>query len=255
MSDPLPDQIEIKFAFAIDSDTDRALQAIKGSGKQDPPEERTIYFFDTAGVSLTRGGLITRVRITVSGGDPNDSTLKIRGGNAPAIALKFPPGPDDGSNEEVTKYEGDQNASAPKAGDNQAPATTDSPAFSVTKKLPDKGLIDEALKNPAKLSALFGPTAESLFTSNGVVLGDLKAFGPIHATIWKFKPPGFDKKLTAELWEAGDKTLLEISDKKPRAQAAQFSAELFEFMSEKIQVTPLNTSKTLFAMQQFRPST
>ena len=79
MSNPIPEKIEVKLAF-VSEDTAKAMAAL---GLNDPPkEERRICFFDTAKLALFGRGLILRVRQTVTGGDADDVTLKVRGPGA-----------------------------------------------------------------------------------------------------------------------------------------------------------------------------
>src|SRR5438046_10515277 len=110
---PQPEKIEVKLAF-MSEDTAKGLAAL---GLSDPPkEEKRIHFFDTENLALFDRGLILRVRQTVTGGDPDDATLKVRGTGAPDAANRFlAAGGTD------AKFEGDQNV-----------GSDEKPSFSIT---------------------------------------------------------------------------------------------------------------------------
>jgi hypothetical protein len=83
---PPPEKIEVKLAF-MSEDTSKAFAVLALS---DPPkEEKRIHFFDTAKLAFFDRGLILRARQTVTGGDPDDVTLKVRGTGAPDAANRF----------------------------------------------------------------------------------------------------------------------------------------------------------------------
>ena len=245
MGQDQPPKIEIK--FAVDGeDTEKAMAFLGLTGP--PDEERTVHFFDQKDpekekLRLLKNGLIVRVRQTLRGNDPDDATFKLRsdpGDSAAAKAAKEFGETHDGE----AKFEGDQNA-----------GKDERQSFSIKRSF-DPRVVSRVLTGTADLGSLFGPDAKTLLERAGFSFGDLQYFGPIWAQVWKLKLPETNTTVTAELWHAGTKHLLEISDKKSRDgnKAADFAKELQKVMLDHAKVKQLEGSKTEFALQQFQPA-
>jgi|GEM_PF-5315717 len=244
MSDQ-PKKIEIKFAVK-EEQTEKAMVFL---GLTAPPDdERTVHFFDLKDpqqeeLRLLAKGLIVRVRQTIRGSDPDDVTFKLRsepGESAAAEAAKeF-----GDTHEGEAKFEGDQNA-----------GKEERQSFSIKRSF-DPRAVSRVLTGTGDLGSLFGPDATTLLDRGGFSFGKLQYFGPIWAQVWKLKVPGLGK-VTAELWHAGTKHLLEISDKKSRDgnEAADFAKQLREVMLQQANVEQFDGSKTEFALRQFQPAT
>src|SRR4029077_5617589 len=78
----------------------------------------------------------------------------------------------------------------------------------------------------------------------------ITCLGPIRSRSWKLKPPGFSGKVTAELWDLADVSLLEISDKVPRAAAAALAAQLIGLLTG-TDIRQLDSSKTVNFQQRY----
>ena len=222
---PVPEKIE---------DTAKALTEL---GLSDPPrEEKRIHFFDTEGLLLFDRGLILRVRQTVAGGDPEDVTVKVRGLGAPDVAARFL-----AAATGDVKYEGDQNVGRPEL-----------PSFSVTTK-PGSAALTSILAGDQALETVLDDTGKTLLREiKGADPAGITCLGPIRSRSWKLKPPGFSGKVTAELWDLADVSLLEISDKAPRAAAAALAAQLIGLLAG-TGIRQLDSSKTRFALERLHP--
>lgn len=243
MSDQ-PKKIEIKFAVE-EADTDKAIAFLGLTGP--PDEERTVHFFDQKDpqkekLELLEKGLIVRVRQTIRGSDPDDVTFKLRSDPGDSTAAKAAQEFGDTHDGEA-KFEGDQNA-----------GKEERQSFSIKRSF-DPRAVSRVLTGTGDLGSLFGPDATTLLDKGGFSFGKLQYFGPIWAQVWKLKVPGLGK-VTAELWHAGTKHLLEVSDKKSRDndEAKDFAKALLEVMLNKAKVKQLSGSKTEFALQQFQPA-
>jgi hypothetical protein len=233
MSLPVPEKIELKLAI-VPEDTAEALSKL---GLSDPPrEEKRIHFFDTEGLLLFDRGLILRVRQTVAGGDPDDATVKVRGPGAPDAAERFLAAATGDA-----KYEGDQNV-----------GRLESPSFSITTK-PVSAALTSILAGDQELETVLDDTGKTLLREiKGADPAGITCLGPIRSRSWKLKPPGFSGKVTAELWDLADVSLLEISDKAPRAAAAALAAQLIGLLAG-TDIRQLDSSKTRFALERLHP--
>lgn len=228
-----PAEIEVKYAVQPDLATVAFAALALDKAKLD--KTRTIHFFDTPGTTLFARGLILRARQTAGTPSVADTTLKVRGEVAPVAADRFLGG---GNGER--KYEGDQNV-----------GQDEKPSFSLTLNR-EPAEISAVLAREIPLAGIFSPEADTLLGEASLKWTDICAFGPINARVWKIKLPGFDGKVTVELWKAGDQSLLEVSDKVDRDKAGDFAPRLAQFLNDK-SLRQLGGSKTLFALQQFLP--
>jgi hypothetical protein len=232
---PPPEKIEVKLAF-MSEDTAKGFAVL---GLSDPPkEERRIHFFDTENLALFDRGLILRVRQTVAGDDPDDSTLKVRGTGAPDAASRFLATAGGGA-----KFEGDQNVGREEA-----------PSFSITTE-PGGAVIAAVVTDVGKLESVLNEPGKTLFREMSGAEADptvVKCFGPIRSQIWKFKPDGFTGKITAELWDVAGAQLLEISNKALRSEASALAERLKNLVPES-KARQLDTSKTRFALELLVP--
>jgi hypothetical protein len=232
---PPPEKIEVKLAF-MSEDTAQAFAVL---GLSEPAkEERQIHFFDSGNLALFDRGLILRVRQTVTGSDPDDATLKVRGPSAPDTADRFLATAGSGA-----KFEGDQNVGREEA-----------PSFSIITQ-PGSALVAAAVTDAGKLQTVLDETGKTLLREVGGAEADptvLKCLGPIRSRIWKFQPDGFAGKITAELWDVAGAQLLEISDKAPRIESSALADRLKNLVPES-KARQLDTSKTRFALEFFVP--
>ena len=229
---PLPEKIEVKLAI-VPEDTAKALAKL---GLTDAPqEEKRIHFFDTEELVFFDRGLILRVRQTVTGGDVDDVTLKIRGPGAPAAAERFltiATG--------AAKFEGDQNAGREEL-----------PSFSITTQ-PDPAMIEAIIAGTRALGTVLDGAGETLLRElGGAEATRIVCLGPIRSRSWKLKPKGFSGKITAELWDVAGEQLFELSDKTPHDDAPGLAAQLAELFADS-DVRQLDTSKTRFALERIR---
>ena len=234
MSDK-PAKIEVKYAIEP-AFAQVAMQRLELDGT-DPQTERTIHFFDTHGTTLSPGGLILRARQTTAGDAPDDSTLKVRGVNAPAVAAQHL-----GGAPGERKYEGDMNA-----------GRAELPSFSLTLDQ-EEGSIRAVLDREQELPAsLFSPEAAELLAKAGVDWDELYAYTPIQARVWKIHLQGLQGKVTVEVWQAGDQVLVEVSDKVDRDKAEDFATALAALLADELELPQLPGSKTQFALAQLHP--
>jgi hypothetical protein len=228
---PLPDKIEVKLAF-MSEDTAKAFAVL---GLSDPPkEEKRIHFFDTGNLAFFDRELILRARQTVAGDDPDDATLKVRGKGAPDAANRF-----FAAAEGESKFEGDQNV-----------GSDEKPSFSITTK-PGGEVMAAVVADVGKLESVLTEAGKTLFHKIGDAEADsamIKCLGPIRSRIWKFKPDGFEGKITVELWDVAGAQLLEISDKTPRIEAAALAERLKKLVPQH-KARQIDSSKTRFALE------
>jgi hypothetical protein len=181
-------------------------------------------------------GLILRVRQTVAGGDPDDATVKLRGPGAPDAAERFLAAATGDA-----KYEGDQNV-----------GRMESPSFSITTK-PVSAALTSILAGEQALETVLDDTGKTLLREiKGADPAVITCLEPIRSRSWKLEPPGFSGKVTAELWDLADVSLLEISDKAPRAAAAGLAAQLIGLLAD-TDIRQLDSSKTRFALEHLLP--
>ena len=101
----------------------------------------------------------------------------------------------------------------------------------------------------ADLRKLFTKGQRAFFAEHapaGVELDELSILGPMNVLKLKFKPPGFGRRLVAELWLYPDGSrILELSTKCPPAEAFQVAAEARAFLAERgVDLTGEQQTKT-----------
>src|SRR4029077_21214598 len=103
------------------------------------------------------------------------------------------------------------------------------------------------------LEAVLDDTGKTLLREiKGADRTGITCLGPIRSRSWKLKPAGFSGKVTAELRDLADVSLLEISDKVPRAAAAALAAQLIGLLTG-TDIRQLDSSKTRFALERLHP--
>ena len=193
-------------------------------------EQRFVYFFDTAKLSLNKARVVVRARRVP--GKQHDSTIKIR-----------PVEPRD-----VVKW---QKVKGFKV---EADAGNENIVLSASLTRPvEKGLIKKHEAGDHKLAAIFDADQERFLAQMCHVpykLSSLKQFGPIDVLWWKHEYPGLPVPMTAELWTRGDgERILELSIKVPSAIAAFAAGGFMAFLAD-LGAEPDNASqaKTKWAM-------
>lgn len=189
-------EVEVKYLVSKD-DTAQAIEKLKPLLTDKPLNER-VCFFETAECALKEKDIILRAREKADA--PDDSTLKLRAKDESSVT---------GLIANTLEVEQDWTS-----------LTSINFSRSLDNKELEEGLFDKVMKGEKKPKALF-KTQKALFEErgSGVDLESLKRYGPLEAKVWKkaFKLPGFDKKITVEIWNlgGGDKqeTLVELSAK------------------------------------------
>lgn len=230
MSLPDVENFEVKLAFHP-KDTDVAIAAF---GLTDSPrEEKRIHFFDTKGLACFKKNLILRARQTVSGDDPHDLTLKLRGVIAPDVAKRFP-----GAN--GSKFEGDKNVGKDAT-----------PSFSITVVPKKKASVHEVVDGTKSFRSAVSDEAEMIMremTHPEIANSSIKALGPIESRGWKLKPEDFDDGISAELWMVNGFSLLEFSGKVARSEVKKLEKKFAKLLADS-GLRQLAKSKTLFALE------
>ena len=225
------DSVELKLTVDVDQQRS-AVEALK----MDPLEARLrlVHFFDTPELALEASGLVVRARRIQGRGD--DSVVKLR----PVL-------PDDLSAElrdsrdffvEVDAMPGGYVCSGSLKG------------------APTKAGIREVLGEGQPLRRLFSKSQRRFFADHapdGINLDDLSLLGPVFVLKLKAAPPGFDRRLTVELWLFPDGSrILELSSKCATNEAFQVAAEARAFLAERgIETGAQQQTKTRKALELF----
>jgi len=225
------DSVELKLTVDVDQQRS-AIEALK----MDPLEARLrlVHFFDTPELALEASGLVVRARRIQGRGD--DSVVKLR----PVL-------PDDLSAElrdsrdffvEVDAMPGGYVCSGSLKG------------------APTKAGIREILGEGQPLRRLFSKSQRRFFADHapdGINLDDLSLLGPVFVLKLKAAPPGFDRRLTVELWLFPDGSrILELSSKCATNEAFQVAAEARAFLAERgIETGAQQQTKTRKALELF----
>lgn len=225
------DTVELKLTLPL-SDRSRAAAALG----VDPlnGQIRQVYFFDTPDLALYAQGLVVRARRVQRKGD--DSVVKLR----PVV-------PDD----------------LPKA-------LRASPYFGVEvdampggfvcsgsmKREPGALGVREVAMGDRPVRKLFSKEQRRLYAAHapeGLELDALAVLGPIFVLKLKFSPPGYERRLVAELWFYPDNSMvLELSTKCAPSEAFQVAAETRAYLAEHgVDLTGEQQTKTKKALAFF----
>jgi hypothetical protein len=175
---------------------------------------RQVYFFETPELALDKNGLVVRARRIQGKGD--DSVVKLR----PVVPAELPTGLRQSENfkVEVDAMPGGfvcsgslKNALGPKE-------------------------VKRAVAGKQPLRKLFSKEQRRLFVEHapdGLALDDLAILGPIFVLKLRFTPPGFDRRLVAEMWLYPDGSrIAELSTRCAPEEAFQVAAETRAYLTE-----------------------
>jgi hypothetical protein len=195
---------------------------------------RQVFFFDTPELALDGHGVVVRARrIEDKGGD---SVVKLR----PVVPAELP--------EELRR-----SASFRVEVDAMPGGFVCSGAL---KGAADAGEVREAAEGRRPLRKLFSKEQRRFFREHapeGVGLDDLTVLGPILVLKLRFRTPGFDRRLVAELWLYPDGSrVLELSTRCPPGEAFQAAAETRAFLVGRgVDLSGEQETKTRKALEYF----
>jgi hypothetical protein len=206
------DSVELKLTVP---DADQT--ATRAALELDPlgAEIRQVYFFDTPDLALNRAGLVARARRKL--GKQHDSVVKLRPVVPDELPAKLRESPD--MKVEVDAMPSGWTCSASLRG-----------------KL---GSVDvrDALTKDGSPHELFSKRQRAFFADHapeGLELGDLAVLGPVFILKLNFSPPGYDRRLVAEMWLYPDGSrILELSTKCPPSEMFQVAVETRAYLAQR----------------------
>jgi hypothetical protein len=195
---------------------------------------RQVFFFDTTDLALYEAGLNLRARRIQGKGE--DSVVKIRPVEPDQLAAEWRDAPS--MKVELDAMPGGYVCSASLRG---RPATGD------TRKV---ALGEEPIRR------LFSKEQRTFFKAHapaGLTMSDLSVLGPIFVLKVNFRPVGFNRQVTGEMWLYPDgRRLLELSTKCPPNETLQAATEFRLFLEDRgVDVTGAQETKTRSALQFF----
>jgi len=195
---------------------------------------RQVYFFDTPELTLNKHGLVVRARRVQQRTD--DSVVKLR----PVIPDDLPASLRKSKDlvVEVDAMPGGYVCSASMKG---APAGDG---------------VKAVAAGDQRIHKLFSKQQQAFFATHapeGIGLDDLAILGPINLLKLKFSPPGYGRRLVAELWLYPDGSrILELSTKCAPAEAFDVAAETRAFLAEQgVDLSGEQQTKTSTALEFF----
>jgi hypothetical protein len=225
------DSVELKLTVPM-ADRSRGA-AVLGVDPLDS-QIRQVYFFDTPQLALNKRGLVVRARRVQRKGD--DSVVKLR----PVVPQELPA----------------ELRSSPNFGVEVDAMPGGFVCSGSMKRTLGATSVKDMLAGEKPLRKLFSKEQRLLFAAHapdGLGLDDLSVLGPIFVLKLKFTPPGYDRKLVAELWLYPDNSMiLELSTKCATSEAFQVSAEARAFLTERgVDLGGEQETKTKKALQFF----
>lgn len=224
------DSVELKVTVP-DGDQRSAIQALDMDALD--AQIRQVIYFDTPDLALNRHGVIVRARRTTAG---DDSVIKLR----PVVPQELSASlrKKAGFGVEVDAMPGGFVCSASLKAKKRA------------------GKVKEVLKGEKPVSSLFSKEQRAFFDDcapEGITLDELTVLGPITALKLKYSPPGYDRKLVAEVWFYPDgKRILELSTKCASTETFDVAIRTREFLREHgIDLTGEQQAKTRTALEYF----
>jgi hypothetical protein len=195
---------------------------------------RQVFFFDTPDLRLYNAGVNLRARRIQGKGE--DSVVKIRPVEPDQLEAEWRVSPN--MKVELDAMPGGYVCSASLKG---KPATGD------TKKAAFGGL---------PIRKLFSKEQRAFFAIHapeGIEIDELAILGPIFVLKVTFTPPGFDRRMVAEMWLYPDgRRLLELSTKCTPGETMQVATETRLFLSDLgIDLTSAQETKTKSALQYY----
>jgi hypothetical protein len=225
------DSVELK--LTVPESEQRSAVELLGMDPLDA-EIRQVYFFDTAGLALSRHGVVVRARRVQRKGD--DSVVKLRPVVPAQLSEELRSSP--GLVVEVDAMPGGFVCSA-----------------SFKRSLPSPA-VREVAHSKGAVRKLFSKRQRAFFAAHapdGVELDALEVLGPINVVKLKFSPPGYDRRMVAELWTYPDHTrILELSTKCGPHEAFDVAAGARAFLAGcGIDLSGEQETKTRRALEYF----
>jgi hypothetical protein len=195
---------------------------------------RQVWFFDTPELALDAHGVVARARrIQGKGGD---SIIKLR----PVTPSELPKElrRSGAFNVEVDALPGGFVCSGTLKGS------------------PDQADVLRVTNGDLPLRKLFSKEQRQLFSAHapeGLKLDDLGVLGPIFVLKLRFIPPGFERRLVAEVWLYPDGSrILELSTRCMTGEAFQVAAETRAFLADRgVDLSGEQETKTRKALEYF----
>lgn len=207
--DPAIQAVEVKITARVE-DEDLVLGLLKE--RDEEPEERTVYFFDTPGLDLFDVGLVLRARKIQ--GDEDDATVKIRPVDPKRIPIDWMK--TEGFEIEMDRV-GDAHVISAKLSAVQA-----------------RGEIDDAVAGERPLRKLFSADQERLIAEFGpkeVGWDALVPMGPIAVQKWKMGAKRLGHEVVVERWKLPDTSdLVELSIKVAPGEATAAADAFLAFL-------------------------
>jgi hypothetical protein len=225
------DSAELKLTVP-DSERRSAVAALG----MDPLEAqiRQVYFFDTPDLTLDKHGVVVRARRVQQRAD--DSVVKLR----PVVPDELPVSlrKSKALAVEVDAMPGGYVCSASLKGS------------------PGADGVKAVAAGDRPIRKLFSKDQQAFFTTHapeGIGLDDLSILGPINLLKLKFSPPGYRRRLVAELWLYPDGSrILELSTKCVPAEAFDVAAETRAFLAKQgVDLFGEQQTKTKTALEFF----
>jgi hypothetical protein len=195
---------------------------------------RQVFFFDTPELALDSHGMVARARRIQGKGA--DSIIKLR----PVTPSELP---DDLRRSAAFRVEVD--------------ALPGGFVCSGTLKgKPDQADVLRVASGTLSLRKLFSKEQRQLFATHapeGVTLDDLTVLGPIFVLKLRFVPPGFERRLVAEIWIYPDGSrILELSTRCTTTDAFQAAAETRAYLVDHgVDLSGEQETKTRKALEYF----
>jgi hypothetical protein len=194
---------------------------------------RLIYFFDTPDLALEGAGVVVRARRTRQG---DDSVVKLR----PVVPSELA---DEVRESRFCMVEVDAMPGGFVCSGRLKASTR-------------RGKVKEAVDGARPARSLFNKAQRSFFAEHapeGIGIDDLSILGPIMVLKLKFRPPGYDRRLVAELWTYPDGSrIAELSTKCAPSEAFQVAAETRVYLEERgIDLSGEQATKTKTALEFF----
>jgi hypothetical protein len=195
---------------------------------------RQVFFFDTPGLALNGAGVVVRARRIQGKGE--DSVVKLR----PVVPAELPRAlrRSPGFNVEVDAMPGGFVCSA-----------------SLRRAVAD-GRVNDSVSGKRSLRRLFSKEQRAFLSAHapdGIELDDLAVLGPIFVLKLKFSPPGYGRKMVAEMWlYPDDSRILELSTKCAPRDAFTVAAETRAFLAGRgVDLSGEQATKTRVALEFF----
>jgi hypothetical protein len=224
------DSVELKLTVP-DADQRSAVRALD----IDPLDAQLsqVFFLDTTDLLLNARGVIVRARRTTAG---DDSVVKLR----PVVPQELP----------------DSLKARPGFGVEVDAMPGGFVCSGRLKSSLRRGKVKEAVDGDRAARSLFNKAQRSFFAEHapeGIGIEDLSILGPITVLKLKFTPPGYDRRLVAELWTYPDGSrILELSTKCAPSEAFQVAAETRVYLEERgIDLSGEQATKTRTALEFF----